>query len=288
MIFSWATIAFLLLSSLGHAQRNVTAKDCSDPFLRKHPVLMSGDFPSYQTSAQVAASFDSMIQQGQRLEYRGFKNPNDEYLLPVLPTNTHGLVNAQYWVPWPTKVISAILSHIDWTIGNGFAEFPFFSDMGHGHFYLPQEKIHLLPSPQLNALERWRLILNDPELMILYHVREKYDYRPWSAVPHGAPHATPQTEPEIDDPQISFWRLHRNIFASMNSSKNIQVIAGPGGEANTASRILGYGAVATVHFSMAKNGCIPFMYKNRINHLDFSLQGLSVKNIPYNPQSGPK
>lgn len=253
-------ILILMFLTLISISSSFASEDCSSPFKNQDPVLLSKNYNAYQTPLQIQNTFTNLLLSGERLEYRASKNSNGEYQIPVVTTNTHGLNSPSAWVNLPTRIPEKIISHFQQSLDNNFAQYPFFSDMGHGHFYLPLLKAQNLPSLQENLVGRWQSIFNDPDLVILYHTREYYDFR------------------SVDgNSELIPLQQNRNVLGSFNISTPLRVITGPGGEANTVRVIPEMFSAGTINFSASRKGCFPFRYNNETLFMDFAFHGLSVE-----------
>lgn len=257
MIFLWI-ISFLSIPVSVLAQQ-----DCSDPFKSSDNVLISKNYPASQTAAQVQLLYTTLLENQERLEYRVMRSETGDYKIPLVPINSHGIQNPTNWVPFPEHIAATIIRHTHQALEKNYAQHVFFPDMGHGHFYLPQNKAVLLNSTTHNDVSRWTSLMNDPELVILYHTRENYDL-----------------SESLTHPDISFYNEHRNLLGSWSNPDILQVLAGPGGTPNTVRVIPNMASVGTIYFSATAKGCFPFTTNNSPLFLDFSFHGHSVEKAP--------
>jgi len=253
----WFPFLFLCYTLLCLSLPATAQQECSHPFLSSDPTLLSRHHPTNQTALQVQTTYSQILQAGYRLEYRAMSISPHQWRIPLMPINSEGLSLQQAsWIDFPASIVTSIVAHIHQAIEQGYAQFPIFSDMGHGHLYLPQNKAQSLLSSS-SPSDRWHSLLADPDLVILYHTRENYDLQEAST-----------------DPQIAHYNNTRNLLGSINSDPHVSVLAGPGGIPNTARIIEGYSSVGAIYFSATHKGCFPL---NENLFLDFSLMSPSVE-----------
>jgi hypothetical protein len=240
-------------------------QDCSDPFSSHTPILLSGPWAHFQTNQDVETHFTQLLSQGKRLEYRGMRQ-GDQYLLPIVSINRSGLERPALWINLPEHLIQSVIKHIQLAIDNGYAQFPFFPDMGHGHLHLPPGS----PGSERNGRMPHEFLsdeFNDPNLALLYHSAEAYDLT----------HSSSEDWSHI-------W-LHRNFVGRMDKDGPLEVLQGPLQGMNTLGSIPGMVKGSTIYFSASRQGCIPFEFQGESLFLDFSMHGHTVRHRPQTSSS---
>jgi hypothetical protein len=265
---SWFCLAFLLLLSSCAATADrlpsseiVPEKDCRNPLDTNEPVKLRSDFPFKQTPAEMRELFERQLREGKRFEYRGYRE-GGKYIVPIFPGNRIGLRNPSALVHFPRRVVRAVVEHMQEAFKRGYANYPFHSDMGHGHLLLPSEEARRIKERSdregLNRGKEIELYLQSRSLKILYHAAEQLKYAENGRVV----------------PELEFLRKHRNIIGSIADPRRI-VTVDVGGVPNTAGAPEGMAAVGIFWMGAARRGCIPFPYRGEELFLDISLVGPS-------------
>lgn len=150
--------------------------------------------------------------------------------------------------------------HLETAFARGYARYPFFHDMGHGHMINSPEADRRMEEARANGAseqEIWQMAYEDPGLRFLYHASEHLVLR-------GDPRNVPA--------DTEFLRAHRNIVGSVAAPADIQVLPDSGG-ANTH----GPGG-SIIYLSASRTGCVPMKYGAGVLYLDFSTLGSSSPN----------
>lgn len=248
-------------SGLGDRSLSSGERDCRNPLDTSQPVLLRSDLNFEQTPLMMKEKFDWVLKTGRRIEYRGYKE-GDRYLLPIYSDNRTGMRQPQALVSFPQKTAKAVVVHMETAFKKGYAIYPFFSDMGHGHLMLPDgeaAKIGLLSNGKESSdAERLEAILSHPELKILYHAAEQLKY----------------SEKGKPIKELDFLRKHRNIIGSIARPTELETVD-LGGVPNTAGAPKGMSTVGMFYMSAANRACIPIRYGKGSLFLDFSFMGSS-------------
>ncbi len=155
--------------------------------------------------------------------------------------------NGRSSVSFPDHFLKSLTHQIENALKARVADFIFFPDMGHSHFFVPNDYYESLsdtPKPFTNKLNR---IINDKNkgLKTLYHTAE-----------HLQTH-TDQMRTEFVTDRYTMWRYFtRNpVFDELGQ---MEIITNFESKANTARRLDGFRFVAGLNISANKNGCFPF------------------------------
>lgn len=203
------------------------------------------------------AFFHEFYNEGRRAKNRVYFNPS----LNSYVTNSELVVKE---TAIDEKFIGAIQTHVETALKNKWAQFVFFSDMGHGHIYYPSNKI--LPPLTANVSDRQaRLtqVLSDPSTQIVYHTSEELDLT-------GA--RDPQNK---DHDFLQHLFLSRNILGTFAQKASAQVIDNPHRTemVNTVRGLDGYSELQemVIYIRANKNGCFPYKKDNQTFYFDIQI-----------------
>lgn len=267
------TLAFLLalfaLSACSRASRQpASAEACRDPLEAPAPPLLRSELSFEQTPATMKEKFRWVLDTGRRLEFRGFR-AGGAYLLPIVPSLETGEKRRTELVSFPEPTARAVATHMEEAFRRGFAVYPFFSDMGHGHLMLPNAMAAALgrkkEAGKLSDGAYLAEALARPELRVLYHAAEQLKFANGS----------------VPIPELNFLREHRNIVGSLERPRELTTI-NLGGVPNTAGAPEGWAMVGMFYVSASREGCIPIQYADTTLFLDFSLMAASY--VPAEPE----
>lgn len=172
-------------------------------------------------------------------------------------------------MPFPEKTARAIVTHMEEAFRHGYAIYPFFSDMGHGHLMLPSAAARAIvgkrDSEKLSDGALLREIFAHPDLRVLYHAAEQLKF----------------AEGKKPIPELDFLREHRNIVGGISEPTKLETI-NLGGVPNTAGAPAGWEMVGMFYVSASREGCFPIRYGNAPLYVDFSLMAASY--MPAEPE----
>ena len=163
--------------------------------------------------------------------------------------------------------MSYVANHITEAFHYQYIDAVFFPDMGHSHFYIPQDiydkKYKEYPIEKMSQM--YTDFFNDDKIRILYHTAEQLNTRPNKALP---------TSRELQ------WRYHtRNLIGKNSPQPDIKIMQNKESEANTLGELAGfyyYGGVFNI--SANKKGCFEAVVKGKPMRFDLSLFDLESKN----------
>lgn len=151
-------------------------------FLTSTLILAEGRDEPFYSSAEMAIAYRYQYWQGPRLP-KPIKEADDGHYFTTVDGQK---VNV------PKKFVERVTEHIVQMIRAGSAKYIFRLDLGHGHIFLPREKVEKYKSlPENLFLEA---ILNDPDLGILYHASEFLAY-----------------DVDKSPPDVREWKSNRNV-----------------------------------------------------------------------------
>lgn len=173
-------------------------------------------------------------------------------------------------LPVPDRFIKALITHVETALTQGYAEYVFLADLGHGHFYIPEDvfKQHINPKSPPREYERriFEIVTQEKRVKIYYHSAEMFlnfsNENEFAKLPYFE----------------RFRNLHRNLVGAFDDGYALRldrVGREPG------SDLQGYTQVAQdIDLSSNKWSCIPFERLGRRMYFDISRFSPPVKNPP--------
>lgn len=202
--------------------------DCSAP-QSKAPVTRKSDWRLYEKLADVGLAFDELYDSPKRLPERAYFDQNrNQFILPA------GLGDEKVL---PPRMITAIQSHLENALRDGYADFLFYPDMGHMHLYIPDAALKLVAADEVD--------LNDPEILFLYHTAELIRLREgdWFL------------GPLVPDQWLQWRYFSRNLVGRNRPDSDVRVIFAKDEKYNTVRQLPGYREFTTLYVSANVNGC---------------------------------
>lgn len=159
--------------------------------------------------------------------------------------------------------ILSVQKHVEVALQEKYAEFLFFPDMGHNHFYFPRQHWNAeYANFNGTQAERYTKMLADPELHALYHTAEKLLTQD-------------ESKQLLPDPHIQFRYANRNILGGNKQQASLEVHVNNSGTYNTVSAIDGYESwSAGINISASENGCFVYYHNGQPMYFDISLYDL--------------
>ena len=239
------------------ADESDAAQRCGAP-AEDEPTLYSDDLRWHQSLDEMAELYEQIYASGKRLPARAYYDANSEsFILP----------NAEVWggdVTLSARLIDSVSDHLELALEREYADFPFFSDMGHTHLFVPEEHwnqnyAHL--SVPERALMYTRLF-DDPELRLLYHTAEQLKQ-------------LDDDDQLLPDRYLQWRYFTRNIVGDNRGGKTIEVIKDLTQKANTARDLEGHHYIgAGFNVSASKDGCFAFTVRGETRYFDITLSDL--------------
>ncbi len=236
---------------------------CAPP-TEDEPVIYQTDFKWDTPHEAMAAKFDEMYASDKRLTDRAYYDAERGLLL---------LPQSEIWggpVVLPRRFVESIRRHIETALKLGYAEFIFFPDMGHNHFFIPRERYEAIYAPYdvPEFSEMYAKMIDDPELMVLYHTAEQLRMH--------------EDKVLLTDRQVQ-WRYYtRNLVGDNNGLGHLVVLHDFSTFANTARSYPGHRYFGSgVNVSASQNACFPYVHNGEVRYFD-----LSFKDLPMPPGSG--
>jgi len=239
------------------------ATRCTPP-AEDEPIVYANDFKWGYTREEMATRADEMYESGKRLMDRAYYDEESgTFMLPI----------SESWggrVTLSQRLVENVTLHIHKALENGYAEHVFFPDMGHAHYFIPQSlwDSEYAGGPVSEIAEMRTRLIDDPELLVLYHTAEQLDM------------LDENNEP-LDDPWIEFRLETRNVVGDNDWKGEIMLPQNPESNANTVKDMEGYryyGAGFSINAS--KDGCFPFHQDGELKWYDLSFSDLPYQSSP--------
>lgn len=248
---------FASLLSVGALAADTRDSRCAPPAANE-PHLVSSDFPWNQSLEEMRALYERTYSGEKRLYRRAYYDARaKKYFLDVShPEGTRAEV--------PTNFIRSVTKHVENALKKRFADFLFFPDMGHSHFFVPNavwEKVQDLERDKL-----YEALFKTPGLKVLYHTAEQLKVREGER----SQGAYPQDEKLL-------WRYFtRNLFGTNDGSDTMETLFAWGERYNThGGELEGYRYYGGgFNISANKNACFPFQVDGKTYYFDLSLEDL--------------
>lgn len=204
-------------------------------------------FNVVKTLAELASQFQQLYESDTRLAGRIYWHPEQHnFLAPYGGSD----------VVIPKTLIEKISDHLQIALERGYADYPFYSDLGHAHLLYPKT----WGSQAGDSVAVLEKILNSNEAKVLYHTAELLQLREGKFF-NGALNPDPYLQ----------WRYYsRNILGDLENSKNLAVLFAKNEKYNTVRSLDAYREWGTFYFSANKNGCFPFQFQGKTHYFDLS------------------
>jgi len=206
--------------------------------------------------------FNTVYHSGKRLPQRAYQNDKGELWLPYF-ANQGGDVFA------PHSLVEIISRHIELALQRSYADAIFFSDMGHAHFLIPEEKYKReyadIPVSQMARL--YEKIFSDQDILFVYHTAEQL--------------ATDETSGE--HARHLRWRYFtRNLIGQNRKEGEVYVLPAVTEPGNTLRDLVGYRWWSSgFNVSASAQGCFTFTHAGEQRRYDISLFDLESESVNY-------
>jgi hypothetical protein len=231
----------------------IRARCAPDP---SAPLLQFSDYRWDQTFEEMEALFWDLYASDKRLPERAYYDEERDLLI---------LQVAAAWggeTVLPPRLIRSVRAHIEKALARGYVDFVFFPDMGHSHFFIPEqhweERYAGRPVSEFGA--RYSEMFDDPELKILYHTAEQLRFMDASG--------------DLLSDRHTQWRFYtRNPVGDNRGLGLLEIHHDPTHSHNTLRTYEGhryYGA--GFYVSASERGCFPFVHQGTTYYYDLSMR----------------
>ncbi len=238
---------------------------CSPPQTTEPPILQS-DFKWNYTQAEMADKFQQMYNSPKRLYGRAYYDSSKgNFILP------YGIDRAGP-VTLSRNFVKVVTSHIERAVKATYVEHVFFPDMGHSHFFIPEEayaqEYRQIPVGQFARL--YEKLFADERVYTLYHTAEQLKM------------LDPDSKQPLPDRKLQ-WRLYtRNLLGQNKVGGDLMVGNAIEHTANTMGTWKGfryYGGGFNI--SANHNGCFPVTINGQTLYFDISMEDLPYSSATF-------
>jgi hypothetical protein len=240
------------------------AARCAPP-VEDEPILYANEFHWWYTHEEMMTRFDEVYSSGMRLFDRAYYDAEaDEFAMPITETWGGRVVLSQ-------RLIQSVGLHIQKALDRQYADAIFFPDMGHSHFFIPEEHwdANYAGTPVAELAGRYTRLFEDPELLVLYHTAEQLEmYDEEGAL--------------FPDRDLQWRYFTRNPVGDNRGLGRIDLLRDATNKGNTARDLEGHHYLgAGFNVSASTDGCFPYVHNGEVYYFD-----LSLADLPYTPGGG--
>ncbi len=194
------------------------------------------------TLAEAQAQYQNVYESGHRITQRVYWSATE---------NAFVMKQSKASLKISPQFISSLTQHIETALSRGYADFLFYSDMGHAHLFMPDSGDTSTTNIETH--------LGENTLTFLYHTAELFVLRENFK---GALTLDPWLQ----------WRYYsRNFVAKNDSSDALAVVFAADAPYNTVRDLDNHSSVATVYMSASRSGCFPFRQNGATYFFDFTI-----------------
>lgn len=223
------------------------------------PYVHSDDFKWGMTLEEIRTKSTEIYESGKRLKNRAFYKDGNV----VFPMD---FIGKQQFVKLSPRFLKSVQKHIEVGLKRGYIDAVIFPDMGHSHFFVPKKFYNDVLAKYSNEqrAKRYELMINHPELKILYHTAEQLTMVGEDKLP-------------LVDRELQ-WRFYtRNMVGDNHGLGRVELIHEMDSSHNTARdyddkhRYWGAG----YNITASKDGCFSYEFKGKTYYFDLSLDDLT-------------
>lgn len=237
---------------------------CTPP-TEDEPIVYANDFSWGYTLEEMAAKNDEIYESGKRLTDRAwYDTDTGEFILPFTESWGGDLTLSR-------RLIANVRLHIERALELEYASHVIFPDMGHSHFFIPQAHYDAIYAgfPVADNSRMYELLLDDPQLLVLYHTAEQLQM-------------LDEDDVMLNDRVIQWRFFTRNIVGDNNYEGRLDVLHDHGEKVNTTRDLAGHRYHgAGFNISASKDGCFPYVVDDQVYWFD-----LSMEDLPYQSTGG--
>jgi hypothetical protein len=233
------------------------AERCQPP-KEGESVVYSNDFKWGYGFEEMGERFEEMYASGKRLKDRAYYDAASErFVLPLSEAWGKQTVASK-------RLVENIRLHIEKALASGYADYPFFPDMGHTHLFIPQEHWDsVYKDCEVSEFgERFTLLFDDPKLKLLYHTAEQLQ-------------VLDEDDNLLDDKHLQ-WRFStRNLVGDNDGAGITNLLHEPDSKANTSRDLEGHQYFGSgFNITATKEGCFPYVHDGKAYYFDISMTDL--------------
>lgn len=221
-------------------------------------VLYANDVGWGLSFIDAAALYNRLYTSNKRLDHRFYFSEETQAFKAKNPITPRDL-------NIPIQFAYSIKKHIEEALRLQYAEWAFFPDMGHNHFFLPQEQYDSWTS--LPREEMMEAMIASGDIKMLYHTLEQIQVKD-------------KETGKLDEDPWAQWRYYtRNIVGDNMGQGQLEIHKKLTGNYNTVNdpppgyKYWGAG----VNLSSNKDGCFSFEHNGQVSFFDLSFYDLAYQ-----------
>lgn len=222
-----------------------------------HDVLYRNEMKWKMSLSEASELYAKLYSSEKRLQHRFYYSASEKAFKGKSPIS-----DAEVRIP--IEFLFSLKRHVEEALRLEYAQWVFFPDMGHNHFFLPQKTYDAISGlPRAQMLEA---MLGAPELKVLYHTFEQLRAKDdeGSLLPDSWTQWRYYTRNIIGDNQgLGALEIHKNLTGNYNTVSDYEDFKYWG---------------AGVNISANKDGCFAFEHDGQVSYFDVSFYDLPYKN----------
>ncbi len=252
---------FLSIGQAHGAIEVVRAETCAKP-QGDEVIVHRSDFQWNQELSEIKERAERLYKEGKRLDRRAYLREDGKVVIPhSVPSN------GEQEIELTERFLQSIRLHIEKGLELRYVDSITFSDMGHSHFFIPQDFFNqeIAPLPVSQQHIAYQKMLAHEGLKILYHTAEQLKM-------------LEEDRSLVKDRHIQWRYFTRNLVGDNQAQGNMELIHQEDHSYNTARdyktgyRYWGAGFYLTAN----KDGCFPFKHKGETYYFDINLRGFEM------------
>jgi len=263
-LFSVQGLSLSIKDSLEIAKKRCTS---SEPNFTKTPRFTNSLFTTWHLDLEKMRQFFNLNYQApNRVSLRVYYDPKkSSFILPILLHRNK--MHIETITLKDNFIINTIL-HVETALKQNYADYINFSDMGHSHFFIPQDYYNkeILNMESKDMHKAYEKIFSHKETKFLYHTAEQLDMNIQKT--KDKKYILPK------DPYLNYRYLNRNIIGDNKQTGHIDVVQNKNlqSEYNTVRKLDGHRFWgAGLYMDSNQKACFPYRKKDKIYYFDISM-----------------
>lgn len=263
--FIYSTLILSLsFTTFAHADVEFREETCI-PQRDGEPVVRNSDFSWGLSREDILAKQQEIYSSGKRLQKRAYYDADKKVF--KAPVQTFG--DSRKEMVLPERILKSVRAHIEKSLKREYVDAIIFPDMGHSHYFIPQEFYdrEIAPIPSSQKALKYEKILAHEGLKILYHTAEQL-----------------KMVKEVDgkkkliEDRVTQWRFYtRNLIGDNKMQGHMEFVHNEEHSHNTARsyeeghKYWGGG----FYISASEKGCFVYKHKGETYYFDMNFSGLA-------------
>jgi hypothetical protein len=243
-------------------------KETCTPQQDGDPLVSNTDYSWHMSREEILAKQDEIYKSGKRLQKRAYYDKEQKVI--VAPVQAFG--DSRKMMVVPDRILKSVRAHIEQSLKRGYVDAIIFPDMGHSHYFVPQEFYdrQIAPLPVSDKALVYEKMLSHEGLKILYHTAEQL-------------HMVEKVDgkKKIIDDRMTQWRFYtRNLIGDNKMQGHMEFIHNETHSHNSGRtydkgyRYWGGG----FYISASEKGCFVYKHKDETFYFDMNFVGLVQSN----------